>query len=90
MLSAEEAGRLEHWGIWPTCKAHRHVKKTEAVRLIVAGTHRQIGGADTAAPGFVSAVVPLEVGRIWSPVQCHDMTGKTLAGMRTWGLRPLR
>ncbi len=89
VLSLEETGRLEHWGIWPTCKAHLHMKKSHALAAVKAETHRFVGGPDTKVE-FVSAIVPLDVTRVWSPVACHDASGKTIQGMRTWGLQPLR
>lgn len=90
VLSLEEAGRLEHYGIWPTCKAHRHMKKDDAIAAVSkAETHRFVGGPDTAVE-FVSAIVPVNTDRIWCPVQCHHESGKAIMGMRTWGLKPLR
>lgn len=88
ILSPEETGRLEHYGIWPTCKAHLHMSKTKAIEAVASETHRFVGGPDTKV-GFASAVVETNTTRIWSPVQCHDATGKAVRGMRTWGLKPL-
>lgn len=88
VLSLEEAGRLEHYGIWPACKAHRHMKKTAALEAIKAETHRFVGGPDTKIE-FASCIVEVNTTRIWSPVACHDIDGKTIQGMRTWGLQPL-
>lgn len=89
VLSAEETGRLEHYGIWPSCKAHRHMKKELALAAIKAETHRFVGGPDTRVE-FCSAIVEVNTTRIWSPVQCHSADGAVLIGMRTWGLRPLQ
>lgn len=89
VLSLEEAGRLENWGIWPACKAHLHMKKRKALEAVEAETHRFVGGPDTKVE-FASAIVPVNTTRIWTPVQCHSMDGKTVMGMRTWGLQPLR
>lgn len=90
VLSLEEAGRLEHYGIWPTCKAHLHMKKTKALEAVtVLETHRFVGGTDTKVE-FVSAIVPVDTTRVWSPVQCHDETGRAVLGLRTWGLPALR
>jgi hypothetical protein len=93
VLSQEEAGRLENWGIWPNCKAHLHIKKSRALEAVEKlETHRFIGGEDTSvkAVGHLSMIVPIDTTRIWSPVQCHNAEGMTLRGMRTWGLRPLK
>lgn len=89
ILSLEECGRLEHWGIWPTCKAHLHMKKSKAIAAVTAETHRFVGGPDTKVE-YVSAIVPVNTSRVWTPVQCHSVDGKLLLGMRTWGLAPLR
>lgn len=92
VLSQEEAGRLEHWGIWPTCKAHKHVKRTEALAAVASDNFRYVGGPDTeiAAAGHVSMIVPTATTRIWSPVACHDANGKAIQGFRTWGMQPLK
>lgn len=87
ILSLEEAGRLEHYGIWPACKAHRHMKKQDAFAAVLAETHRFVGGADTQVE-FVSAIVAVNTTRVWSPVQCHDANGRLVLGLRTWGLQP--
>jgi hypothetical protein len=50
MLSQAEAARLEHYGIWPACKQHRHLKKREAMMLLNADVVRFVGGADTCVP----------------------------------------
>jgi hypothetical protein len=90
VLSLEEAGRLEHYGIWPSCKSHRHMSKADAATAVSKDeTHRFVGGPDTAV-AFASAIVPVCVDRIWSPVQCHHESGRAIMGMRTWGLKPLR
>lgn len=90
VLSPEEAGRLENLGIWPQCKAHHHMSRARALAAVTAAeTHRFVGGPDTKV-AFASAIVPICVDRIWSPVACHDETGKAIQGFRTWGLQPLR
>jgi len=90
VLSVEEAGRLEHWGVWPSCKAHHHMKLSKAQAAVSdAMTHRFVGGPDTKVD-YASAIVPVDYTRMWSPVACHDETGKAIAGMRSWGLRPIR
>lgn len=90
VLSEAEAGRLEHYGIWPVCKNHRHVKRQEALDAVARDeTHRFVGGPDTKV-AYVSAIMPVNTTRVWCPVQCHNDDGMTLMGMRTWGLRPLR
>jgi hypothetical protein len=89
VLSLEEAARLENYGIWPTCKAHLHVRRKKAQEAIEAETHRFVGGPDTKV-GFVSAIVATDCTRVWSPVRCHDESGKAIMGLRTWGLQPLR
>ena len=89
VLSREEAGRLENWGIWPTCKSHRHIKKIAGLAAVEASTHRFVGGPDTKVK-FISAITPIDCSQLWQPVQCHSEDGAKLAGMRTWGLRPIR
>jgi hypothetical protein len=89
VLSSEEAGRLENYGIWPTCKAHLHWNKEKAVAAVEADTHRFVGGPDTAVD-FVSAIVMASESRLWEPVACHDLNGRAIQGMRTWGKTPLR
>lgn len=92
VLSVEEAARLENYGIWPACKAHRHVKRNKGHLLVSEETHRFVGGNDTKVQsvGDLSMIVPLDCGRVWSPVQCHNEAGATLMGLRTWGLKPSR
>ena len=66
------------------------MSKTKALSAVtIEETHRFVGGADTKV-GFVSAIVPVSVGVLWQPVACHDINGKALQGMRTWGLPPVR
>ena len=89
VLSLEEAGRLENWGIWPTCKAHRHVKNREAQEAAKAGLVRFLGGLGTKILDPVSMVVPVAV-QMWQPVACHNVDGSSLHGMRTWGLPSTR
>jgi hypothetical protein len=83
MLSMEEAGRLEHYDVWPKCRHHRHVKRREADALAEAGTHRYLGG-EGAKHETHFYLVPVSV-QIWQPVACHDWDGRPLMGMRTWG-----
>lgn len=92
VLSAEEAGRIEHWGVWPVCKGHKHISRSAAHKAVADDTHRFVGGADTAIAdaGVVTMIVPVNTARIWSPVQCHSEDGKTIMGFRSWGLKPLR
>jgi hypothetical protein len=80
VLSAEEAGRLEHWGIWPTCKAHHHIKKREAVEGAAAGLVRYLGGEGTKIQYPVSMVTATRID-IWQPVPTAGVIG-----LRTWGL----
>lgn len=87
VLSLEEAGRLEVYGIWPRCKAHIHMKKNAAELAIRQETHRFVGGPNTKIE-FATAIVPVNTSGMWGPVQCHDYNGKTLQGFRTWGLQP--
>ena len=90
VLSEAEAGRLEHYGIWPSCKNHRHVKRQEALDAVTRDeTHRFVGGPDTKV-AFVSAIMPVNTTRIWSTVQCHNAEGMLLRGMKTWGFQPLQ
>jgi hypothetical protein len=90
VLSLEEAGRLEHYGVWPSCKAHHHISGTKALDFVTKDeTHRFVGGPDTKIE-FASAIVSVNTTRIWCPVACHHESGKAIMGMRTWGLQPLR
>lgn len=84
VLSASEAGQMEHHGIWPQCKHHHHVKCREAVAMMQVGTHRQVGGDDTSVKGEVTMIVANRI-RIWS-VQPTSR----LMGLRTWGLEKTR
>lgn len=88
ILSPEEAGRLEHFGIWPACKSHVHVKKSEAAEMIAAETHRFVGGVDTKVHDYVSMIAPVGEPVMWVPVPCHAADGTMLMGMRTWGNAP--
>ena len=66
MLSPSEAGRLEHYGLWPACKSHRHIKRREADQLIQESTHRYVGGEDTEVKTPVSMIVACSTnGRVW-------------------------
>lgn len=84
VLSSEEAGRLENWGIWPACKAHKHISKEEADKQAASGMMRFVGGRKTRANGDVTMVTPNHIG-MWEPVQTTK-----LMGFRTWGLKPAR
>lgn len=83
VLSRTEAARLENLAIWPRCKEHWHVKKREALQMVTAETHRFVGGADTKAQSPVSMIVPVVVGREWTP-----QPSSGLMGFRVWGLAP--
>lgn len=85
----EEAGRLEHWGIWPKCKDHKHIKKREAREGAEAGLLRFVGGEGTMVQGPVSMVTTVAV-TIWKPVATARPDGSKLMGMRTWGLASRR
>lgn len=90
VLSLEEAGRLEHYGIWPTCKAHRHMTRNQAMTAVaVSETHRFVGGPDTRI-AFASAIVEVNTVRMWEPTACHDTSGRPIQGFRTWGMKPLK
>ena len=56
VLSAEETGKFEFYGVWPTCKHHKHITRKDAATLIDADTHRYVGGADTAIATPVSMI----------------------------------
>jgi hypothetical protein len=103
LLSVEEAARLEHWSIWPCCyktgkpklnrdekfASHRHISRLEAEMMVSVETHRLVGGADTcvSSAGPITAIVPVNVGGMWSPVAAGLETGEALMGFRTWGLQ---
>lgn len=89
ILSLEETGRLEHYGMWPSCKNHPHVFKSYAKYLVNRDTHRFVGGQDTKIE-FASAIVPVNTSRNWQPVQCRGEDGAILMGLRTWGLVPAK
>ena len=80
ILSAQEAGKLEHWGVWPKCKNHRHVKLKAANDAARAGLIRFLGGEGTCVPALARMAVPVRT-RIWQPVATSGMRG-----LRTWGL----
>jgi hypothetical protein len=92
VLSIEETARLENYGIFPVCRAHRHVKRAEAEDCIAKETHRFVGGANTAVNkiGVHSMITEVNTSRIWTPVACHAYNGRPIQGMRTWGLSPAR
>jgi len=85
VLSPEEAGRLEHYGVWPACKAHRHIKRREALLGAESGEYRYLGGEDTKIQGPVSMVVKVRA-TMWRPVATMMPDGRRLVGLRTWGL----
>ena len=91
VLSVEEAARLENWGVWPCCrKTHLHINKTKALEMVRAETHRLVGGVDTRVRDAVTMIVPVAVGRMWRPVQAHNVDGSMIMGFRTWGLERTR
>ena len=85
LLSQNEAARLEHWGIWPHCKSHHHIKKNAALAMIQADTHRFVGGSDTRVTSPVSMIVALGEPMMWQPVPACNADGSQLLGMRIWG-----
>jgi hypothetical protein len=86
VLSQSEAARLENWGIWPCCKkSHYHIKKSKALAMVKADTHRFVGGADTRIKTPVSMIVALGEPVMWQPVACRNTDGSALMGMRIWG-----
>jgi hypothetical protein len=91
LLTLEEAGRLEHYGVWPTCRSgmHRHVTRREAEELVAADVCRYVGGADTKIQ-YASAIVRCSAVRVWEPVQANREDGVKLQGFRTWGLKPTK
>ena len=83
VLSLAEAGRLEHYGRWPLCKDHKHIKKADALRLVAEyESHRFIGGPDTQIKTPVTMIVAVNTTRLWQPVPTAG-----LMGFRTWGLQ---
>ena len=91
MLTAAEAGRLEHYGLWPSCKLglHEHVRRSKAEEMVAADTHRFVGGKDTKVI-CNSYIVETNNGRTWQPVPCHDEGGNLILGFRIWGLPSTR
>jgi hypothetical protein len=85
VLSFAEAGQLEHWGQWPKCAHHHHVKKREALKMIAEDSHRLVGGEDTCVEHPVSMIVPLVVQGMWS----LQPTSR-LMGFQVWGLPPIK
>ena len=85
VLSQSEAARLEHWGIWPSCKSHHHIKKNTALAMVEDDSHRFVGGPDTRVTTPVSMIVKLGEPVIWQPVACRNADGSQLLGMRIWG-----
>lgn len=88
VLSAEDAGRLEHWGVWwETCRAHKHVKLTKAQEMVASDEFRFVGGPGTKVK-YASAIVATRESAGWVPVACRDWDGHLLQGLRVWGNRP--
>lgn len=87
VLSAEEAGRLENFGIWPICKSgeHRHISRKKLAPLLSSGAVRWVGGEGTCVETPVSMVTLVKV-KMWQPVPSRAENGATLLGLRTWGL----
>ena len=89
VLSANEAGRLEHYGIWPQCKNHLHVNKRSAAARVTEGACRHVGG-EGAEVGEQASMITLNRVTIWQPVQAHMEDGRAVIGLRTWGLKARR
>jgi hypothetical protein len=87
VLSDNEAGRLEHYGVWPTCKAHLHISPNEAKRMIENGEARFIGGHGTKVSKPVTMITKHRI-TIWTPVSTSMPDGTRLTGFKTWGLKP--
>lgn len=85
LLSLEEAGRLEHWGIWPKCREHPHCSRKKANEGAAAGTYRYL-----RSPGGnpVSAVTDASEPSRWSPQQAHNLDGSVVMGFKVWGNAP--
>jgi len=81
ILSQEEAGRLEHWRIWPVCKAHRHCSRKIADAEAKAGDARYLDGPDGSPLSMIVPVGP----SMWTPVGTSTLSGVKLQGMRVWG-----
>ena len=79
ILSAAEAGRLEHYGDWPQCVNHQHMSGRLAAAAAKAGMVRFLGGPGTKVASPVSMVVRVRT-RQWQPVPTAG-----LLGLRTWG-----
>lgn len=87
VLSRTEAGRLEHWGIWPACKAHIHIKRKVAVAGAESGEFRFVNDMAGNATSMITLAGQPDG---WVPVQCHGLNGRAILGLRTWGNRATR
>ena len=87
ILSIEESARLENFGIWPSCRNHRHAKKAAAQEMVNTDEFRFVGGPNTKVK-YCTAIVATRESAGWVPVACHDWDGHLLIGMRVWGNRP--
>jgi hypothetical protein len=86
VLSSTEAGRLENYGLFPVCKAHRHITKKAAIEGAESGVLRflMVGLTDdTKKP--VSMVTKAGEVSMWQPVPCRNTDGSALMGLRVWG-----
>lgn len=86
LLSAAEAGRLEHWKIWPRCVEHKHCSRAAADDGVKNGLYRYLDGPNGSP---VSMVAPVRV-TIWTPVSTSMPDGVKLKGFKVWGLKPQR
>ena len=85
VLSSAEAGRLEHWKIWPRCREHLHCSRRVANAGAEAGLYRYLNGPDGTPVSMVTAA--LEPAR-WSPQQAHNLDGSVIIGFKVWGNAP--
>ena len=56
VLSRQETGQIENYGIWPKCKHHKHVKLKKAATLVATDMYRSVGGEHTAVKTPVSMI----------------------------------
>lgn len=84
ILSAAEAGQLEHWKCWPRCIAHRHCSRATADEKARAGEYRYLNGPNGTP---LSMVTPARVAEDWVPVQARAEDGSLVIGLRVWGNR---
>ena len=82
ILSVAEAGRLEHWKIWPRCIEHRHCSRKEADERAAAGLVRFLDGPNGRP---LSMVTPAGEVAMWQPVQARMEDGTAVIGLRVWG-----